>query len=1087
MTEHMTPLSFKHLLNWVLAEYSKSGSIFNIPKQLFFRPSESPIYATKIFGQTLSTPVGPAAGPHTQLSQNIIAAWLTGSRFIELKTVQIMDELEIPRPCIDMADEGYNVEWSQELKLKQSASEYIHAWVIIHVLRRLLDMENLPFGTIFNMSVGYNLEGITSEPMQRFMATMQDASDEIGRVRDYLRAAYPIFADIDIPTCITNNVTLSTMHGCPPEEIQRIAEYLINDQKLHTIIKMNPTLLGRDTVLEILHNKLGFEYIDIPQKVFDADIDWNRSLELIKTLESAAADQNLHFGVKLSNTLAMRNVLGRLPGDEVYMSGRALCPLTVNLFAKLQAATDNRLNVSYSAGADAMNIADIVACGAMPVTVASDLLKPGGYSRTIQYLENLETAMQTAGTDSIESYQAKASTFLPAFADQILEDPWYNRQRNEHGLPKLESTLPEYDCVTAPCTVTCPAEQSPPAYIRRIAHGELEAGLRSILKQNPLPGMTGYVCPHTCQFKCTRNAYDESVAIRNLKRYIHDNTPLPVPQHRNKGTHIAVVGSGPAGLSAAWYLAELGLQVTIFEASSKAGGVPRLAPEFRIPESVIEADVKRIENLGVDIRLRHPVTDPPETLLEQGFDAVFYSPGFKKDLMPNIPGVNGLGVMGVLEFLRKIRDGETFEGVEDVVVIGGGNTAMDAARTAHRITGKPAKLVYRRTQKEMPAWQEEIDGLLEEGDEVIDLTSPVKIKRRKGKLLSITCQKNELGEPDASGRPRPVPIKGSNYDIKADLIIMAIGQEPDYVLNKKSGIVVSKNGRIEVNPETCETGEQHIYAGGDAIHGPSYIIQAAADGHRAATAIAREIGFDATTELIGIPMIEPDWQAIYHARTHLSHAEQPHRLAPEKRKGFEPIEKSFTANQATKEALRCLQCDLVCDRCVDVCPNRANMSVTIIPRMATIGWIKTDENGTPEISGLEYFGFKQERQIIHIDEFCNECGNCSTFCTHTGDPFRDKPRFFLDKTHFEASDGNGWFMNEFEMMRRHNGIEYHLLSGDKHYRVHIDDLVVTMTSGFNVEEMTGQSAPKRKISLVPAAEMIVMMEALKNHPVAMGR
>ena len=226
MTEHLVPLSFQQLIQWTMMEYARENSIFNIPAQCFFIPDGRPDYATRRFGSELLTPVGPAAGPHTQMAQNIITAWLTGSRFIELKTVQIMDELEIPRPCIDMTDEGYNVEWSQELKLRQSAVEYIHAWVMIHILRRMLKMESAPMGTIFNMSVGYDYQGVTSDPMRAFIEKMKNAEDEIDRIRQYLRVEYPAFADIEIPAQISNNVTVSTMHGCPPDEIEKLASFL---------------------------------------------------------------------------------------------------------------------------------------------------------------------------------------------------------------------------------------------------------------------------------------------------------------------------------------------------------------------------------------------------------------------------------------------------------------------------------------------------------------------------------------------------------------------------------------------------------------------------------------------------------------------------------------------------------------------------------------------------------------------------------------------------------------------------------------------------------------------------------------------
>ncbi|HEU68378.1 MAG TPA: putative selenate reductase subunit YgfK, partial [Candidatus Acetothermia bacterium] len=248
------------LLRWALGELEEKDSIFGIPRSLFHVPKTDAPYRGELFGHPLATPIGPAAGPHTQLAQNIVSAWLCGGRFIELKTVQANDELEIPRPCIDMADEGYNVEWSQELKLDESAGEYVKAWALIHILHRHLQFPG-PVGTVFNMSVGYDLEGIRSARMTAFMDRLNDASAEIAELRDELRRTFPALAETEIPDRVTDNVTLSTMHGCPPHEVERIGRYLLEERGLHTFVKLNPTLLGKEEVLGILHDRLGFQEI----------------------------------------------------------------------------------------------------------------------------------------------------------------------------------------------------------------------------------------------------------------------------------------------------------------------------------------------------------------------------------------------------------------------------------------------------------------------------------------------------------------------------------------------------------------------------------------------------------------------------------------------------------------------------------------------------------------------------------------------------------------------------------------------------------------------------------------------------------
>ena len=333
----MRVLPFEALLNWILEEYRQRQSIFGIDRSLFFAPRrESPYSIPDIFGQHLSTPIGPAAGPHTQLAQNIVCAWLCGGRFMELKTVQVLDELDIPRPCMDMEDEGYNVEWSQELRLHESAGEYVKAWALIHVLHRMLDGDSgLPVGTIFNMSVGYTLAGIQSAALNRFMDLLEDASTELAKIHALLQARFPQFKDVHIPSRITKSVTLSTMHGCPPGEVERMARYLLEERGLHTAVKLNPTLLGKEAVSAILHGELGFHDVPVADAAFERDLQYRQAVELIHALRKTAAQRNLTFCVKLSNTLPVLNCKGNLPGGEMYMSGRALYPLTMHLFRKL--------------------------------------------------------------------------------------------------------------------------------------------------------------------------------------------------------------------------------------------------------------------------------------------------------------------------------------------------------------------------------------------------------------------------------------------------------------------------------------------------------------------------------------------------------------------------------------------------------------------------------------------------------------------------------------------------------------------------------------------------------------------------------
>jgi len=393
------------LLSWILKD-EEGGRIFGIEKELFFVPKDTDPFRMQRYGQLLETPVGVAAGPHTQLSQNIIAAWLTGGRYMELKTVQVLDELEVTKPCIDMGDEGYNCEWSQELKLDQSFDEYLNAWIILHILKDRFGWgEPDEPGFIFNMSVGYNLEGIVSPTVQRFLDRMGDCSSEKAKKIERIAAFYPRVKDLRIGDCMSNNVTVSTMHGCPPDEVEKIGRSFVEERKLHTTIKLNPTLLGDDEVRGILNDKLGYK-TEVPDLAFDHDLKYPDGVALIRSLLDSAVESGVEFNIKLTNTLETTNEDQELPDSEqmVYMSGRSLHPISINLARKLQDEFEGELDISFSAGISCANVAEVLACNLKPITTCSDLLKPGGYGRLSQYLENLSDAFDEAGAADIDEF-----------------------------------------------------------------------------------------------------------------------------------------------------------------------------------------------------------------------------------------------------------------------------------------------------------------------------------------------------------------------------------------------------------------------------------------------------------------------------------------------------------------------------------------------------------------------------------------------------------------------------------------------------------------------------------------------------------
>ncbi len=402
MSDRFQPITMEQLTDWVFTELEEKDSIFGIPRRAFFVPGDDDRFKVDTYGVTLETPFGVAAGPHTQMAQNIIVAWLVGARFIELKTVQTLDELDVNKPCIDIEAEGYNVEWSQELKVYQSFDEYLRAWVLIHALHRKLGFPGDAPGMIFNMSVGYDLQGILQPNVQWYLDVMEDASEYLGPYVDIVAGRYPQVRDVDIPSRLSDTMTLSTMHGCPPEEIEQISTYLLEDRGLHTSVKCNPTLLGADRVRAIVNDELGFTDVVIPDEAFGHDLKYVDAVPMFHNLGRIARGKGLTFGLKLSNTLEVENHRRTFPDDEMmYMSGRALHAVTANLALRLSEEFRGDMLLSFAGGADAFNVTDLLSAGMTTITVCSDLLKTGGYLRMPQYLDELTNGLDKVGAADI--------------------------------------------------------------------------------------------------------------------------------------------------------------------------------------------------------------------------------------------------------------------------------------------------------------------------------------------------------------------------------------------------------------------------------------------------------------------------------------------------------------------------------------------------------------------------------------------------------------------------------------------------------------------------------------------------------------
>jgi putative selenate reductase len=1006
---------------------------------------------------------------------------------MELKTVQTLDELEVTKPCIDMTDEGYNCEWSQELKLEQSFNEYLNAWIILHILKAKFGWGRTGSpGFIFNMSVGYNLDGILNSNVQTFLDKMTGCAAEKAAKINMLAGIYPAVKDLAIPDRITNNITISTMHGCPPDEVEKIGRYFIEDRKLHTTIKLNPTLLGPEKLRDILNSELGFD-VEVPDLAFEHDLKYEAGLALIKSLRASAAKVGVEFNLKLTNTLETTNRDQNLPENEqmVYMSGRALHPISIHLARRLQSEFNGELDISFSAGTDCFNVADILACNMRPVTVCSDILKPGGYGRLGQYLEEIALGFTEAGADSIGAFiTTRAQTKdvaraglenLQTYAAAVVADKIYQKTNFPYDNIKTPRDLTAFDCVKAPCVSTCPASQDIPGYMYYTAMGNYQKALDVILETNPFPNMQGMVCDHLCQYKCTRMNYDSPLLIREIKRFVarQQDRLLPRKPAASNGLKVAIIGAGPSGLACAYFLALDGFAVDIYETKDIPGGMAADGiPTFRLDDDSLKKDIDGIIALGVKIHYGSQINLKRFEELRNTYQYVFVAVGAQKGLNLGIPGEDAPGVYDQISFLSAVRRGQAPELGQNIVVIGGGNAAMDAARTANRLVGPDGRvsIVYRRTREEMPADFEEIQAALDEDIELIELTAPECLLIEDGRVQSNVCFKMELGETDASGRPRPIKIEGTEFEIKVDSVISAIGQRVELDFFPEED--------LRPDPDTLETQLPNVFAGGDAVRGASTLIKAIGDGKRVAETIKRRaaVQFDLPA---GAPDRKCDPKTLQIAQARRVLGPQVPEISLDQRLGFDLVIRTLDDESARQEARRCLQCDVLCNICTTVCPNRANIAYPVDPIEIRVQQaVPTGKNA--RIEDLETVRITQKFQIINLGDFCNECGNCSTFCPTSGAPYRVKPKFYLTQKSFE-NEQNGYMLvdgvlkarmdGELETLSRH---EDHLIYESRDIRARLN------LNTYSAEAVRFHSDASDPVDLRHAAQMAVMFTALKD-------
>ena len=1000
----MRPIPFGELLTRIMGEFRNHDSIFSIDKAQFYKDDRK--NTVNVFSQSCTTPMGPAAGPHTQLSQNIVASYLVGARFIELKTVQIMDHLEIAKPCIDARDEGYNVEWSTEYTLEKAYDEYLKAWIVLHMIESAMEgkvVEKPSF--IFNMSCGYNLEGIKQEKMQIFIDSMIDAGKK-PLFDEYINEAKALLDEgilegsdwegreecvrktLDkISRNICPSVTVSTMHGCPPKEIEAICSYLLTEKKLDTFVKLNPTLLGYDTVRKVLDD-LGFNYVVLKRESFEHDLQLSDAKAMLHRLVELAGKEGRKFGVKLTNTLGNVNPQDVLPGDERYGSGRILLPLSTRVALILSEEFNGTLPISYSGGVSALSVKELFEIGIHPITLATDMLHPGGYAKMKQLCEICKEAPEAWKKETIDVSRLRKFVETVSSPKGIAGKEFRGTNSSKVGTP-----LSLFDCYVAPCVEACPIHQPIPEYVALAGEGRLAEALSLIYTSNALPNITGWICDHQCQNHCTRMDYEGPVQIREVKRIAaekgFDEFKASMWEKPDEPADVkaAVIGAGPAGLAAAYFLALAGFDTSVFEKEKNAGGVvANIIPEFRIPLEAVEKDVQFIKDNGVKFNFGTEKTI--KELRDEGFEYIFVGVGATAS---NDPHVSGNGPReSAISFLLRSKNGEKINLGKNVVVVGGGNTAMDAARMAIRTQGvESVTVVYRRSQSEMPADREEYEMALSDGVKFLFLANPSDVTDG---IMNV--KKMVLGEKDASGRRKPVE-SGETFSLDCSYMISAIGEKADQ--NVLDAIGVGEEGKV--------------YIIGDTKTGPSTVVRCIASAQSAVDDAIDKVYEDILSQDDDEKECDCEGECTCSSQEEevIEEDEDIDEIRSEEDDFFASIREKkssvlLSASKTSKdflktEAKRCLECSYYCNKCTEVCPNRANVMLDM------------------RDTGL----FDDPFQILHLDAYCNECGNCAAFCPHDGGPYLKKFTLFSRPDDFENSTNSGFYSENDQVKIRLDG------------------------------------------------------------------
>lgn len=1090
----MNPPNIEQLLKIILNSFDATQEIFDIPEKLFYKHWHYHVLYTEKYGQKIHNPIGISSGPLTQLAQNIVSGWLCGARFIELKTVQPNQITDRVKPSIDIFDGAYNCEKSQELTIEQAYDQYLNAWIIIHVLNHKLNLDqykNQEIGTIFNMSLGYTLADIRSDKMQWFVDKMINCSVEKEEKIKLIKKIYPNISKIKIPDQISNSFTINTCKGCSARELEYICKFLIIDKKLHPGIKFSPKLLGYKSVMAILNAENKFN-AEVNPEDFENSIQYAEAITLIENISATAKEMGAQLTVKISNSLACKNNTGQIPGaaEEVYLSGRALHPIAVNLAAKFQSKFEGQLDISFSGGANCFNVVNLMQSGFSSITSCTDLLKPGGYGRLNQYFTELSKSFTNYQAKSIREFILKSGNEynvkdaaienLRNYAIRTLSDPAYQKTDISGISIKSKNPLPLYDCIVAPCREANPLNTDTPGYCWHTHKNDAEKAIATILSENPLPSILGMIGDDPSRKICTRNNYDAPLRMKDLERFITEFEPEEIKgltKLADNKLSVAIIGSGISGLTCAWYLSMWGFQVDVYESEQHPGGMTNtIIPGFRISDVALQKDIQRIKNSGVKFLSNTEIDKERFERIRKSYNFVYVATGASEMIKYGMEGEEAEGVINPLVFLREAKFNDTYQPGKNIAVIGDDWIAADVARAAIRLVGEDGyvSLMTLGGQDDLKLDKESINAILEEEIEIFDHCRPKNFIVADGKIDSIEIVDVEVDLKSRSKKVTYKDIKDSEQSFKFDVVIPCTSRIP--------AVGFTDIKKLKISEGSYLTKLTNVYAGGAVTNPDISVMHAVLDAKLAAGEIAEASGIE-VPETLFAGKKNVDLQQLKVKRAQIEKPNKPEIIPVVNRMDATPIVKTFKPVSALREAARCLQCDMLCNVCVGVCPNKAMLGFEVDT--------KTLKIPTITLNGAEFFvsfpnmlPIGQKHQILVVTDWCNDCGNCTTFCPFAGQPHKDKLRLHFNHESFNE-DENGLLAlrNEkyIDLTLKNDGKLAQLTENWDAYIFENDDcMAVLEKETFNIQQITIFDDDIQILEIPEIAEMKMLFKTVTN-------